>query len=89
MQELHKPETYPAPVLQALKAMPPLAVEIANRWQLGWPTRVKALIEQNLYLEALKTQEEQEREAYSAGNSHLARHEIAEMYGLSPEPPLP
>ena len=40
------------------------------------------------YLEALMDQEQREREAYSQpGNQHLARHEIADLYGLSPGPP--
>ena len=36
----------------------------------------------------LAEQEEAERRAYSnPGNKHLARHEIAELYGLSNEAP--
>jgi len=88
MQELYHPNDYPAPIKEALSAMPALATEIANRWMLGWPKRVKALIEASEYLPALKEQEEAERTAYSApGNRHLARHEIAELYGLSDSPP--
>jgi len=42
------------------------------------------------FLELLKYQEQQEREAYTApGNQHLARHEIVELYGLSLKPPAP
>ena len=88
MQQLYSPNSYPAPIRAKLNKMPPLAVEIANRWMLGWPKRVKALINANQYLPALKAQEEAEREAYSSEtNKHLARHEIAELYGLSAEPP--
>jgi hypothetical protein len=88
MQDLYSPKTYP-PTLQAqIKAMPPLATDIANRWLMGWPKRVKGLIVANQYLAALTSQEAQERKAYlSPGNGHLAHHEIAEMYGLTPEPP--
>lgn len=68
--------------------MPPLATEIANRWMMGWPERVKALIEANEYLPALLEQEEAERTAYSNREiQHLARHEIADLYGLSSRPP--
>ena len=88
MQELYRPNSYPVPIKAALKTMPPLATEIANRWMLGWPKRVTALIEANEYLPALTEQEESERTAYSnPGNQHLARHEIAELYGLTAEPP--
>ena len=70
--------------------MPPLAIAIANRWMMGWPKTVKALLENQQYLDALKEQEQAEREAYSRpGNQHLARHEIAELYGLSSAPPTP
>lgn len=88
MQELYRPNSYPAPIRAKLKQMPPLATEIANRWMMGWPDRVKALIEANEYLPALVEQEEAERTAYSnPGNQHLARHEIADLYGLSSSPP--
>lgn len=90
MQALHKPSQYPKPVLDKLKTMPPLAIEIANRWALGWPQTVQQLIQSNQYLEALIAQEQQEREVLSApGNSHLARHEITEIYGLCQSPPTP
>lgn len=83
-----KPSQYPKEVLAKLKLMPSLAIEIANRWALGWPQRVKALIEAGQYLQALTSQERQEREVLSnPGLSHLARHEIVQEYGLSLEPP--
>ena len=57
---------------------------------MGWPKTVKALLEANQYLDALKEQEEAERTAYSnPGNRHMARYEIAELYGLSVSPPTP
>lgn len=88
MQQLYKPTSYPSSIREAIQAMPPLATDIANRWMLGWPKRVKALIEAGEYLPALREQEEQERRVYSEpGNQHLARHEIAEIYGLTAEPP--
>lgn len=90
MQPLYKLNRYPVLIRAALKAMPPLAMEIANRWMLGWPKTVKALLETNQYLDALKEQEIAERSAYSnPGNKHLARHEIAELYGPSSAPPTP
>ena len=88
MQDLYSPSSYPAPLKAEIQTLPPLATEIANRWMLGWPKRVAALIEAGEYLDALKAQEEAEREAYSnPGNLHLARHEIADLYGLTSAPP--
>lgn len=90
MQELYRPKAYPAAIKAELDKAPPLMIEIANRWMLGWPKRVKALIETGEYLEALRSQEDSERTAISApGTNHLARHEAAELYGLTMEPPYP
>ena len=88
MQALYKPSQYPKEIQGKLRLMPPLAIEIANRWALGWPETVQALLESGEYLQALISQEKQEREVLSnPGNSHLARHEIAQEYGLSLSPP--
>ena len=86
--ELYSPNQYPPKIREELAKMSPLAREIANRWMLGWPKRVKTLIRAQEYLPALKAQEQQERDVLSnPGNSHLARHEIVQEYGLSLEPP--
>jgi len=88
MQALYKPSQYPKELQTKLNLMPQLAIEIANRWALGWPQEVKALVEAGQYLEALRSQEEQEREVLSKpGNAHLARHEITQEFGLSLAPP--
>lgn len=89
MQTLLYPKKYPPEIRRKLTLMTPLATEIANRWMLGWPKSVESLIAEGSYLEVLQEQEEKELEAYSRpGNDHLARHEIAELYGLSPAPPI-
>lgn len=87
MSELYSSNSYPLKIRAAIKKLPPLATEIANRWMLGWPEAVKALIEADQYLDALKEQEQQERKALESGSSHLARHEIAQESGLSLAPP--
>lgn len=88
MQALYRVNRYPADVRERVAELPPLAVDIANRWMLGWPARVEALISAGEFIIALTHQERAERAAYlSSGNAHLARHEIADLYGLSPAPP--
>lgn len=88
MQSLYKPSQYPNGLAAQISRMPALAIEIANRWALGWPKRVKALVASGEYLEALKAQEAKEREVLSKpGNSHLSRHEIVQEYGLTMSPP--
>ncbi len=88
MQTLYKPRQYPNGLATQISRLPPLTIEIANRWALGWPKQVKALVASGEYLDALKAQKQTERELLSKpGNSHLARHEIVQEYGLSLSPP--
>ena len=58
---------------------------------MGWPKTVQVVISAQEFLPALIAQAEAQRKAYSEppGNRHLARHEIAKPYGLSPSPPTP
>jgi len=88
MQTLYKPRQYPNGLSTQISRLPPMAIEIANRWALGWPKQVKALVASGEYLDALKAQEQTERELLSKpGNGHLARHEVVQEYGLSLSPP--
>ena len=88
MQTLYKPSQYPAPLLAKIKLLPPLAIEIANRWALGWPQGVKDLVQANQYLEALTRQEQEERKALARTDmNHLSSWEKVEEMGLSQSPP--
>lgn len=88
MQALYKPSQYPKELYSKLKYLSPLGVEIANRWALGWPEAVQALIESNEYYLALVRQEKDERRVLAETSAtHLARHEIVQEYGLSLCPP--
>jgi hypothetical protein len=88
---LHQHEAYSLETRHAIERLGALGVDIANRWMLGWPKRVKGLLESGEYLEALTTQHEAEASvlADAANLRHLARHEIAELYGLAAAPPAP
>ena len=88
MQALYSPKMYPTEIRGKINRMPLLAIEIANRWALGWPQAVKELIASGEYLEVLKNQEQQERAVLILpGMDHLARHEKVQEYGLSLWPP--
>lgn len=88
MQSLYNIKQYPKEIRTELKLATPLAIEIANRWLLGWPEAVTALIVSGQYLAALENQQQQEREALTQpGCTHLARHEIVQELGLSLSPP--
>lgn len=88
MQALYSPKRYPPELSRRINAMSPLAISIANRWMLGWPEAVKALIAYGEYLDALKEQVAQERKAMDEpGLNHLSSWEKAEVMGLSQAPP--
>lgn len=88
MQALYSPKRYPPELSRRINAMSPLAISIANRWMLGWPEAVKALIASGEYLDALKEQAAQERKAMDEpGLHHLSSWEKAEVMGLSQAPP--
>ena len=90
MQSLYKPRQYPPELRQTLGRMSGTAIEIANRWALGWPQTVKELIASGEYLDALKAQEREEiRVKLEPGLSHLSSWEKAQEYGLSMAPPSP
>lgn len=90
MQDLYSPKSYPAPLQAEIKAMSQTAIEIANRWMLGWPKTVKGLIASGEFLEALKSQEEQEiRIKLDTSMNHLSSWERNEVMGLTAEPPAP
>lgn len=89
LQELMKPEAYPPEIRKVLQEPNWIRRAIANRWILGWPGRVKRLIETGEYLPALLEQEEQEADALAenADNS-LSPTEKAQLAGLSLECPI-
>lgn len=90
MQTLYSQKNYPAPLQAELKAMSDTAIEIANRWMLGWPQTVKDLIRSGEYLAALKEQEEQEiKVKLDSSMNHLSSWEKNEVMGLNAAPPAP
>lgn len=90
MQALYSPKMYPAPLQAELKAMSQTAIEIANRWALGWPQTVKDLIQSGEFLAALKEQEAQEiKVKLDSSLNHLSSWEKSEVMGLSAAPPTP
>ena len=75
-----------------IEAMGVYASQIADRWAGGWPQQTRALESAGKLLPALKKRAEREAAIYvearqGGRNSHLADHEIAQIYGLNPEPP--
>lgn len=88
-QELCQPKKYPED-LRNLIMQSRMGVELANRWMLGWPQRVKALLEAGEYRAAWESQLEQEIEveANAAQYQHLSSWEKREVTGLRESPPM-
>lgn len=83
---------FKAETASAIEALGPIAKRVADRWAGGWPRQTKAMDKEGRLVEAVKKQAQREAEIYSGArtggaNSHLADHEIAELYDLSPGPP--
>jgi len=87
MQNLYKPQAYPKE-LHSLITKTRMGIELANRWMLGWPDRVRALIEAGEYQLAFESQlaQEIEVEANTAQYNHLSSWEKREVLGLSESP---
>ncbi len=90
MQPLMQPKVYPPELRHELMKSGRIMRAIANRWILGWPGRVKKLIELNEYLPALKEQTELELDAIAENaDSWLTETEKVQLAGLSLECPIP
>ncbi len=89
MEELSNRKTYLPEVAAKIESMGAIAISIANRWEMGWPARVKALLVDGSYLGFLETQVAQEKEvlANEANLRHLSRREILQMYEIKESPP--
>lgn len=87
MQPLYQPQNYPDE-LSNLVVQSRIGIELANRWMLGWPDRVTALIEAREYQVAFEMQLEQEieAEANAAQYNHLSSWEKREVLGLRESP---
>ncbi|MDR2924995.1 MAG: hypothetical protein LBU76_03470 [Azoarcus sp.] len=93
-REIVTPQAYPPEMLEKLGRSSNLSISIANRWMLGWPDRVKTLLESGEYWAALENQAEQELDAWveatqSGAGESLSQWEINELAGLDPAPPVP
>ena len=94
MNYLDAPNVVSKETLRAVSALGPTAVKVLERWVGGWPKATKELEKAGKLIESVKDQANREAEIYGEArrggqNSHLADHEIAELYDLAPGPPAP
>ena len=82
-----RPET-----AKQIQLLGPVAWQVADRWLSGWRRRTLDLEKQGKLVGALREQAKREAAIYSdatigGANSHLARHEVMQMYDINPAPP--
>lgn len=68
-----------------------VAWEIADRWMLGWPDRVQALLTSGTLLECMIDQVDKEVDVLidvPENEKHLAAHERLKLAGIPPYPPV-
>jgi hypothetical protein len=89
MKSLYNPDIYPDSIREMILQSGQTGIEIANRWMMGWPTRVVNLLIQEMYQDVFEHQllQEQDVIARASNLSHLAPLEVVVMSGLSLEPP--
>lgn len=90
LQKLTSRQIYTAAMAAQIELMGQMAIAVANRWVLGWPKRVKALVESGAYLGCLKTQVTYENDILEKTKDlrHLAQHEIMQLYEVRAAPPV-
>jgi hypothetical protein len=83
-------KAYPPEILREVRSIGRIGWQIADRWMLGWPERVQALINTHQYLPALRAQLEAELDALAENaDNWLSETEKVQLAGLSLECPLP
>lgn len=89
MQQLMERQTYGPDLALKIEEMGATAIGVANRWLLGWPGRVAALLKTGVYQDCLTAQVEHEKDVLSEAGSlrHLSNREILQMHGINEAPP--
>lgn len=89
MEALSNREIYGPDLALTIEGMGTIAVSIANRWQMGWPERVQALLNWRIYQVNLDAQMNKEKDILAeAGHlQHLSNREILQMHEIKESPP--
>lgn len=89
MANLHNPGLYTDWEMEWFRGMSRYGVELANRWAIGWPERVRALVGTGEYMHILIRQEHMERDAICWAHANQRNVEsVFRSRGLSMAPPL-
>jgi hypothetical protein len=88
LEALYNPQLYGTTIANEIEKMGTRAVAIANRWAMGSPETVMALLMAREYLLKLREQNERELDvlAEETGLRHLSPTEILQTHGVCLEP---
>ncbi|TDK65839.1 hypothetical protein [Sapientia aquatica] len=89
MENLYDREMYGADLASEVEQLGRIAIGIANRWVLGWPSVAQRMVENGTYLNLLISQVELEKTILSnePGMRHLSPSEILSVYEIREAPP--
>ena len=89
MEPLCNREVYGPGLAAWIEGMGTIAVSIANRWQMGWPQRVQALLSAGIYQANLDAQMNREKDALAEAMDlqHLSYREILQLHEIQESPP--
>ncbi|HQS65472.1 MAG TPA: hypothetical protein PLE48_17440 [Thiobacillus sp.] len=89
MEPLCNREVYGPGLAMWIEGMGTIAVSIANRWQMGWPQRVQALLDGGNFQVNLDAQVNKEKDvlADAVDLQHLTHREILQMHEIQESPP--
>lgn len=89
MEPLYNREVYGPGLAIWIEGMGTIAVSIANRWQIGWPHRVQALLSAGIYQVNLDAQMNREKDvlAEALDLQHLSYREILLLHEIQESPP--
>ena len=89
MEMLQHQDTYGPDLANKIMAQGRYAVRVVNRWVLGWPHRVQALVETHVYWACLMAHINDEKDILSDEPTmrHLSEREILELHGVQQCPP--
>lgn len=88
-QPLNNRTQYGETMALEIECMGSIAIQIANRWSLGWPNLTQKHLAASTFLQALTDQMNLEKDllAEATDLAHLSRHEILQMHNVSEAPP--
>ena len=87
--QLHNEEIYGQELAGKITSQGRYTMAVANRWMLGWPTRVRAMLDGKVFFDWLMGQVNTEKDilADEPNAQHLSEREILEMHEVRLAPP--